>query len=68
MRSGATNASSEVTEDLRELLAEPLSEAELREKVLGEYSLFYDPWREEITMREWLEGLLKEMQSHRDVE
>ena len=48
--------------DLRELLAEPLGEEDLHEMILNEYSLFYDPWRDEISMREWLEGLLKEVE------
>ena len=50
-----------VVEELTELLAEPLEESELHTLVLSEYSLFYDPWRDELTMREWLEGLRREL-------
>ncbi len=50
-----------VRTDLRDLLAEPLSEKSLHDSVLNDYSLFYDPWRDEITMREWLAGLGRDM-------
>jgi hypothetical protein len=61
-RTAAKDAAGHVAADLADLLAEPLSEEDLHEKVLREYSLFYDPWHDEVTMREWLVGLLKEME------
>jgi hypothetical protein len=61
-RTAAEDAASHVAADLADLLAEPLREEDLHETVLSEYSLFYDPWRDEVTIREWLEGLLKEME------
>jgi hypothetical protein len=38
-----------------------MSEEQLHDTMLREYSLFYDPWRDGISMREWLGGLLTEM-------
>lgn len=52
-----------VATDLRELLAEKVEESELHNVLLKEYSLFYDPWTDELTMTEWLEGLLKEVEA-----
>jgi hypothetical protein len=51
----------DVQSDLQALLDEPLDEHQLHNKVLGEYSLSYDPWREKISMREWLEGLARDL-------
>jgi hypothetical protein len=52
--------------DLTNLLAQPLAEEDLHRLMLDEYSLFYDPWKDEISMREWLEGLLHDVtQPHR---
>jgi hypothetical protein len=50
-----------VISDLSDLLAEPLTEEELHGLILDEYSLFYDPWRENVSMRGWLEGLEHEI-------
>jgi hypothetical protein len=47
--------------DLRDLLDLSMSEEQLHDTMLREYSLFYDPWRDGISMREWLGGLLTEM-------
>ena len=52
-----------VAKDLRDLLGRNLTEEQLHTLVLDEYSRFYDPWRDEISMREWLEGLLLEVES-----
>lgn len=65
-RASDRDAPPRVSSDLADLLAEPLSERQLHEKILREYSLFYDPWRDEITMREWLQGLLVELRQVRD--
>lgn len=48
-------------QDLQDLLDEPLSEEALHSKVLAQYSLFYDPWQDGNTMREWLEALVQEV-------
>ena len=40
--------------ELDELLNAPLSEEDLHNHVVNDYSLFYDPWKDELTMREWL--------------
>lgn len=61
-RTAAKDAPTQVAADLTELLAEPLSEEDLHAKVINDYSLFYDPWSDELSMREWLEGLLKEVE------
>jgi hypothetical protein len=39
-----------------------MSEPQLHDLVIREYSLFYDPWFDEIGMREWLAGLLRELE------
>lgn len=54
--------------ELNSLLSEASSEQELHERVLRDYSLFYDPWRDEIGMREWLSGLAGEIASARERE
>ena len=50
-----------VISDARGLLAEELPEEELHDLVIQEYSLSFDPWRHEITMGEWMRGLLREL-------
>jgi hypothetical protein len=52
-----------VEADLLELIAEPITDAELNDAIVREYSLFYDPMRDGLTMRAWLEGLLRELQT-----
>lgn len=52
-----------VAEDLRELLDQRLSEDELHDMVLREYSLFYDPWHDEISMTEWLASLMQDLET-----
>jgi hypothetical protein len=52
-----------VAKDLRDLLGRNLTEEQLHSLVLAEYSRFYDPWRDEIRMTEWLEGLLRELEA-----
>ena len=51
-----------VTEDLQALLAEERTDEQLRDLLLWQYYLSYDPWRDEISMHEWLTGLLKEIE------
>ena len=50
-----------VISDLRSLLAEGLTEDELYDTMLREYSLSFDPYKHEISMDEWLRGLLNEL-------
>jgi len=50
-----------VTQDLQALLAENTTDEQLRDILLWQYHLSYDPWRDEISMREWLIGLFKEI-------
>jgi hypothetical protein len=63
LRTAEPSQAQAVADDLRELLGRKLTEEHLRSLVLDEYSLFFDPWRHEISMREWLEGLLLEVES-----
>jgi hypothetical protein len=51
-----------VTQDLQALLAENRTDEQLRDVLLRQYHLYYDPWRDEISMREWLSGLFKEIE------
>lgn len=50
-----------VISDLRSLLAEEIPEDELHEAILKQYGLSFDPWKHEISMGEWLRGLLREL-------
>jgi hypothetical protein len=50
-----------VVTDLRSLLAEEIPEDELHRSILREYGLSFDPWKHEISMDEWLRGLLREL-------
>jgi hypothetical protein len=52
-----------VARDLRDLLDQNLTEEQLHTLVLDEYSRFFDPWQHEIRMREWMEGLLRELEA-----
>jgi hypothetical protein len=52
-----------VVTDLRELLARPMSDEELHELIMVEYDLNYDPWRDGIPMRTWLQGLLDQLEA-----
>ncbi|MDQ1541393.1 MAG: hypothetical protein QOH29_2119 [Actinomycetota bacterium] len=52
-----------VEADLLELVAEPTADAELHDAIVREYSLFYDPARDGLTMRAWLESLARELQT-----
>ncbi len=61
LNSADSDSAQRILEELTDLLAEPLTEKELHEKIIGEYSLFYDPWRNNESMRGWLEGLLYEL-------
>jgi hypothetical protein len=61
-RTAPSDERARVAGELTQLLAEPLSERDLHRKVLDEYSLFYDPSLDDTTMREWLAGLLNELQ------
>jgi hypothetical protein len=47
--------------ELEALVSETPSERELHDLVLRDYSLFYDPWRDELGMREWLLGLVRDI-------
>lgn len=55
----------QVVDELRELLQEPVSDDELHRSVDEDYSLYYDPSHENITMRAWLTGLLQELEGGR---
>jgi cytochrome c-type biogenesis protein CcmH/NrfF len=55
----------QVINDLRELIQEPASDQQLHETIYEEYSQFYDPSHNNITMRIWLVGLLEELQRKR---
>jgi len=50
-----------VRQDLGAVLAEEGTDEQLRDLMLWQYHLSYDPWRDEISMREWLTGLCKEI-------
>lgn len=50
-----------VVSDLRSLLAEKIPEVDLHESIVAEYGLSFDPWKHEISMGEWLRGLLREL-------
>ena len=52
-----------VVADLRELLDRPMTDGELHELILVEYDLNYDPWRDGIPMRTWLQGLLDQLEA-----
>lgn len=65
-RESEADFKAKVIADIRELLNRPLSEEELHEYLLTEYTVAYDPWRDEMTTREWLEGLLREVEDGRD--
>lgn len=52
-----------VAKDLRDLLGQNLMEEQLHALVLHEYSRFFDPWKHEVSMREWLGGLLRELEA-----
>jgi hypothetical protein len=54
-----------VISELRELVQEPMSDEEFHQSIDEYYSLYYDPTRENITMRAWLEGLLQELEDGR---
>jgi hypothetical protein len=62
LRTAEPSQAKAVAEDLHDLLGRNLTEEQLHALVLDEYSLFFDPWRHEISMREWLEGLLREIE------
>lgn len=51
-----------VVDDIRGLLRRDLPEDALHEHLPHKYSVAYDPWRDEITTREWLTQLLREIQ------
>ncbi len=52
-----------VLADLREVIAEPVSDAELNTTIMHDYSLFYDPSSDGFTMRAWFEELLRDLQA-----
>lgn len=55
-----------VITELRELVEEPIADDEFHEMIDRDYSLYYDPMRENVTMRAWLRGLLAEFEAGRD--
>jgi contact-dependent growth inhibition (CDI) system CdiI-like immunity protein len=63
LRTAKRSQAQAVAKDLHELLERNLTEEQLHALVIDEYSLFFDPWRHEISMREWLEGLLGEVEA-----
>ncbi len=48
--------------DLRELLTERVSEVKLHETIMSDYSLVYDPWKDGMKMRDWLQEMLQELE------
>jgi len=54
-----------VITELRELVQEPMSDDEFHEMIDRDYWLSYDPARENVTMRDWLKGLLGELEAGR---
>jgi|SRR5450432_3123118 CdiI immunity protein len=55
----------QVIDELRELVQEPVSDDELHQAIDEDYSLYYDPSYDNLTMRAWLAGLLQELESGR---
>ena len=55
-----------VITELRELVQEPISDDEFHQSIDDDYSLYYDPSCENVTMRAWLAGLLGELEAGRD--
>jgi len=51
----------QVIDELRELIQESVSDAELQQSIDDDYSLYFDPSQENVTMRAWLAGLLQEL-------
>jgi hypothetical protein len=56
----------QVIEELKELVQEPMSDDEFHQTVDEDYSLYYDPSHENVTMRAWLTGLLAELEAGRN--
>jgi len=54
-----------VITELRELVQEPISDDEFHQSIDDDYSLYYDPSYDNLTMRAWLAGLLQELESGR---
>jgi hypothetical protein len=58
----------QVIEELRELVQEPMADDEFHQTIDEDYSLYYDPSRENVTMRAWLTGLLRELEAGRNTQ
>jgi CdiI immunity protein len=56
----------QVIEELRELVQEPMADDEFHQTIDEDYSLYYDPSHENVTMRAWLTGLLQELEGGRN--
>lgn len=57
-RESNSEAVGRVVDDIRDLFGQKLDENELHSLVLREYSISYDPWGDELRMREWLHQVL----------
>lgn len=55
----------QVISELRDLVQEPMPDAEFHEMIDRDYLLAYDPSHENTTMRAWLQGLLAELEAGR---
>jgi hypothetical protein len=58
----------QVIEELRELVQEPVADEEFHQTIDEDYSLYYDPSHENVTMRAWLTGLLGELEAGRNAQ
>ena len=56
----------QVIKELRELVREPMADDEFHQTIDEDYSLYYDPSHEDVTMRAWLTGLLGELEAGRN--
>lgn len=57
------NAVQQLISEIHELLGAELTDEQLRELLLKQYSLFYDPWKDEVTAREWLAGVAQDLEA-----
>jgi hypothetical protein len=55
-----------VITELRKLVEEPMPDDEFHEMIDRDYWLHYNPARENVTMRAWLQGLLQELENRRE--
>ncbi|MBV9100703.1 MAG: hypothetical protein JO198_06625 [Candidatus Dormibacteraeota bacterium] len=62
LRTARPEAVAQVVVEIQDLLSTPLTDEQLRAVLTKDYSLFYDPWKDEITAREWLTGLARDLE------